>query len=124
MPGEPPAGGSGPPNWLEGDVLFARFWMRFGLAVCVMLAAVALAGAGAGWSDLHEWTNALVLAGLLAWALALLLLLLLSVAGMLPGRKQDDAGPPAAVLLPYSLVLAFGGLVPLGLGVGLAALLA
>ena len=123
MAGEPPAGRSGPPNWLEGDVLFARFWTRFGLAVCAMLAAVAFAGAGAGWSDLYEWTNALVLAGLVAWALALLLLFLLSVAGMLARPGEDAAGPPAALLLPFSLVLAFGGLVPLGLGLGLAALL-
>ena len=116
-------GGESGPAWLESSALFAHFWARFAVAVAVLIVAVALTAALDRWDRLHQWTNGLVLAGLAAWALSLILLLVLSVAGGLRPSQPGAEAPPAAALLSYSLVLAFAGLAPLGAGVILAAAL-
>jgi hypothetical protein len=109
------------PAWLESQVLFARFWIRLGAIVVILFAATALTAVLDRWDRLHQWTSGLVLAGFAAWAVSLILFLALSVAGGLR-RGTGSESPPAATLLPYALVLAFAGLVPLGAGTVLAAL--
>ena len=107
------------PAWLEGSALFGEFWKRLGAAVGLMSVLVAVAGLISGWARLHQWTSGLMLAGLGAWAVSLLLLLVLSVAS---GSRRAGSPPPVAPLLSYALVLAFAGLAPLGLGIVLATL--
>jgi hypothetical protein len=109
------------PAWLESQVLFARFWTRLGAIVGSLFAGTALTAVLDRWDRLHQWSSGLTIAGFGAWAVSLILFLALSVAGGLR-RGEGSESPPAAALLPYALVLAFAGLVPLGAGILLATL--